>query len=66
MSNLAKETTFHADSGLSPKEEYEVIVDCLGENSKELESVSDIEERYWRIVRGEEHCTIDNIIFKQI
>lgn len=44
----------------SPKEECEVIVDCFGENMKdqdsELVKLNEIEERYWKVVNGEEHC----------
>lgn len=63
MDNIAKEAVITESNGcISPKEEYEVVVDCLGENTKDRETdisnVNFIEERYWRIVNGEEHCKI--------
>lgn len=63
MDNLIKEAELAVNNcSISPKEEYEVVVDCLGENVKDreidLEAVNQIEERYWRIVNGEEHCKI--------
>ena len=60
MSNFKDEVQEIKHEANSPKEECEVIVDCLGETIKDQDSefpkIDEIEERYWKIVTGEEHC----------
>lgn len=62
LENLAKEEALAPATieNQSPKEECEVIVDCFGENIRDpdsdLANLNEIEERYWKVVNGEEHC----------